>query len=152
MDVRSHVPALLGILGSKVALHAARLSARKFGMDLTEWRVVQILGSEGRSSILNVAKLMSKDPGGVSRSVARLEDRGFISRQGDVSDRRKSFVDLTEDGAAFYEKISRFALEREERLLRHLAPAERSELRRLLKTLIDEADRMLEEGQANRPV
>ncbi len=145
MHLDSHVPALLVILGSKMGAHATRHSARKFGLDLTEWRIVQILGSEGRSSIINIADTIGIDRGGASRSIARLEDRGFIARHGDTSDRRKSFVDLTEDGRELFHDISQFALVREERLLRRLKPSERSQLRRLLSVLIEEADQMMKE-------
>lgn len=148
VDVRKHVPALLANLGNKIALHVSRLSARKFDLDLTEWRIFNVLGSQGRTSIVRLAKLASNDPGGVSRSVSRLEARGLISRHHDASDRRRSLVDLTEDGKLVSREIVGNALAIEERLLRRLAPTERSELRRLLNTLIEELDQMMEEDQS----
>ena len=146
VDLESHVPALLVILGSKLGLHASRQSARQHGLDLTEWRIMQILGSEGRSSIIHIADLIGIDRGGASRAIARLEDRGILARYADSSDRRKSLVELTAEGGALFTDISRFALQREERLLRRLAPSERVLLRRMLNALIDEADQLLEEN------
>ena len=50
IDMERHIPALIATLGGRIGLHAQRESARALGLDLREWRVLQILGeAEGRT-------------------------------------------------------------------------------------------------------
>lgn len=144
VDLDSHIPALLFALGSKIALHAQRESARALGVDMCEWRSVQILGADGPSTINQVADRIAMDRGGTSRAIARLERRGLVARQPDPEDRRKSVVSLTGAGRRMQEQVAAFANAREERLTRGLTRTERAELAALLGRLESEIDEMLE--------
>lgn len=146
VDMDSHIPALFVILGGKIGLHALRHHARGLGFDLREWRILQLLGADGRSTIFAIADRIAMDRGGTSRSVARLERRGLVTRTDDPADRRRSRVELTEEGRAVHDEIARFALAREARLLRNFAPADSARLRRDLNALVAEADAMIAEG------
>ncbi|MEK9677707.1 MAG: MarR family winged helix-turn-helix transcriptional regulator [Rhodospirillaceae bacterium] len=146
VDMRGHIPALSATLGGKIGLHALRHNARALGLDLREWRIIQILGSEGRSTVFAVADFIAMDRGGTSRSISRLEDRGYVQRKDDPADRRRSFVELTPEGWELHEKIVHFALAREERLLKNVSPEDAARLRDLLNTLIAEADQMVADG------
>ena len=148
VDMDSHIPALFVTLGGKVGLHAMRHNARGLGFDLREWRILQVLGGDGRSTIFEIADRIAMDRGGTSRSVARLEKRGLVTRQDDPSDRRRSYVELTDKGWAVHDEIARFALAREERLLRNFSPGDSARLRTFLRTLLAEADAMIAEGWA----
>ena len=145
IDLSEHVPALCLTLGGKVALHAKRHSAKQLGLDLCEWRIVQVLGAEGRSTIFDIADRIAMDRGGTSRAVARLESNGFVAREDDPTDRRKSFAILTHEGWTLHDAIVQFSLAREDRLLRKLSDAERKQLRDMLNTLISEAETMISE-------
>lgn len=146
VDMDSHIPALFVTLGGKIGLHALRHHARARGLDLREWRIIQVLGGDGRSTIFAIADRIAMDRGGTSRSVARLENRGLVTRQDDPSDRRRSYVELTDEGWAVHDEIARFALAREERLLRNFSPGDSARLRRYLNALATEANAMIAEG------
>ena len=146
VDMDSHIPALFVTLGGKIGLHAMRHHARGLGFDLREWRILQVLGGDGRSTIFGISDRIAMDRGGTSRSVARLEKRGLVSRQDDPSDRRRSYVELTDEGWAVHDEIARFALAREARLLRNFSAGESAQLRRHLNALVAEADAMIAEG------
>ncbi len=148
VDMDSHIPALFVTLGGKIGLHAMRHHARGLGFDLREWRIIQVLGGDGRSTIFGIADRIAMDRGGTSRSVARLEKRGLVTRRDDPSDRRRSYVELTDDGWAVHDEIARFALAREERLLRNFSPGDNARLRKILNALVAEADEMIAEGWA----
>ena len=145
VDIDLHLPAVLFSLGSKISLHAQREGARAFGVDMCEWRTLQILGRDGASTINQIADRIAMDRGGTSRAVARLEGRGLVRRVADSRDRRKSPVALTEEGAALQARIAEFANAREARLTRGLDAGQKAQLKSLLASLMTEIDRMLDE-------
>ena len=143
VDLDIHLPALLFALGSKISQHANRQSARPLKLDMCEWRVIQILGRDGPSSINQVADRIAMDRGGTSRAIARLEKRHLIARQGDPKDRRRSTVQLTNEGEDMQATIAAFANQRERQLTETLVEAEKAELVGLLKKLEAQVDLML---------
>ncbi|MEL0123263.1 MAG: MarR family transcriptional regulator [Paracoccaceae bacterium] len=143
VNLDTHVPALLFALGAKISLHAQRENARKLGLDMCEWRTVQILGRDGPSTVIAVADRIAMDRGGTSRAVARLEKRGLVYRKPDLNDRRKSIVGLTEEGEHIHQNVVLFANERETQLLKDLSENERNELIKNLQTLTISIDQML---------
>ena len=146
LDIDDHVPALANGLAGRLGLHAARQGAKRLGLDLRAWRIVQILGCDGRSTVFEIADRIAMDRGGTSRAIARLEARGIVRREEDPADRRRSLVDLTDAGWALHDESVRFSLAREERLLECLSPADRRRLREMLRKLLERAGEMLDDG------
>lgn len=151
VDLDLHLPALIFALGAKIGLHAQRENARPLGLDMCEWRTVQILGRDGASTINEVADRIAMDRGGTSRAISRLEARGLVRRLSDKADRRRSRVDLTETGLDLHQKVAAFAIAREARLTRALSDDQKANLAALLSTLISEADAMLAEHWQPEP-
>ncbi|MDA0239965.1 MAG: MarR family transcriptional regulator [Proteobacteria bacterium] len=145
IDLDRHLPAQLMVLGGTIGRHAVREGARKLGLDLMEWRVIQVVGTQGRSTINQVADRLAMDRGGTSRAIARLDERGILSRTADAKDRRRSLVDLTPKGQALHDDIVRFVRAYRERLLRRLSAKDRDQLQRTMTNLIEEAGAMLAE-------
>ena len=135
VDLDVHLPAQLFTLSARISQHAQRANARPLGLDMCEWRAVQILGRDGPSTINAVADRIAMDRGGTSRAIARMEQRGLVHRLPQQGDRRRSCVDLTDAGRALHERVARFANAREERLVRSLDPADRARLAQLLHRL-----------------
>lgn len=144
VDLDSHLPALLFALGAKISLHAQRESARGLGLDMCEWRVIQILGRDGASTVNHVADRIAMDRGGTSRAIARLEARGLVLRRMSAEDRRKSIVSLTDAGIGLCDDVSNFANARAERLTRCLTEPEAATLTDMLQRLDAEISEMLE--------
>lgn len=143
VDPKNHIPAKLLTLTSRIALHATRAAARPLGMSIREWRIVQILGAIGASTINEAANLIAMDFGGTSRAIAALEQKGIVHRLSDEDDRRVSRVELTEAGRKLHNEIVVFAHEREEKLLSRFTPQDRTEFARLLTLLDASVDEML---------
>jgi DNA-binding MarR family transcriptional regulator len=136
VDPISHIPARLLTLTSKIALHATRTAARPLGMSIREWRIIQILGANGPSTINEAASSIAMDFGGTSRAITTLEGKGLVHRLSDEDDRRVSRVELTEQGRKIHNEIAVFAHEREKKLLSRFKPEDQKEFERLL-TLLD---------------
>lgn len=146
IDFDRHLPAQLMLLGGTIGRHALLEGARKLDLDLREWRVIQVVGTQGRSTINDVADRIAMDRGGTSRSIARLETRGILKRASNAEDRRRSLVDLTAKGWTLHDQIVRFVRNYRERLLRRISPKDREHLQRTMSDLIEEANLMLAEG------
>lgn len=143
IDLDTYLPALIITLGNKISLHAARGSAREHNLDVREWRVILILGADGKSTINEVADRVAMDRGGTSRSIGRLEKRGLIKRSHDPGDRRRSLVDLTAKGETLHDRLARAAQDREAEMLGEMTESEGEILVDSLTKLIRQMDEML---------
>jgi len=87
-----------------------------------------------------IAQTLSCEPSNITGIVDRLEARGLVERQPDPADRRIKRVQATSTGTAAYAELRQsLGLAREP--LAALAPAERAELRDLLRRIIEGARR-----------
>jgi DNA-binding MarR family transcriptional regulator len=71
----------------------------------------------------------------VSRAVAHLEERKFVSRRANRADLREAFLSLTPAGRAVYEQLAPSALAFMDRLAEVVAAADRPAFDRAMKQL-----------------
>ncbi len=133
------VPYRLSVLSNTVSRAIARIYAERFDLTIPEWRVMAQLGRHGRLSAGDIVGLTAMDKVRVSRAVARLVASGRVAAVADETDRRRQVLTLAAPGRRIYREIVPLALEREERLLGALEPAERRTLDRLLAKLQNQA-------------
>jgi DNA-binding MarR family transcriptional regulator len=129
------LPYRLSVLSNRVSQTIAGAYARRFGLGITEWRVIAVLGRYPGLSANGVAARTAMDKVAVSRTVARLLERGLLQRDTHDDDRRRSVLELSSDGYSIYDEVVPMALEYERRLLAPLTVEERVELDRLLRKL-----------------
>lgn len=147
LDLEHFLPYRLSVLSNRVSQTIAGAYARRFGIGITEWRVIAVLGRYPGLSANGVAARTAMDKVAVSRAVARLLDRGLLARDTHGEDRRRSVLALSEAGHRIYDEVVPLALAYERRLLAPLDEAERAQLDRLLRKLGDGVD-ALETGDA----
>jgi DNA-binding MarR family transcriptional regulator len=132
------------VLSNTLALAAARHYARRFGVRLAEWRVIDALhAGGGRISANHISRWLKTDKAWVGRSVARLVAAGYVRSRPDPAHRRRRLLALTRKGQQTYAAIAAAARKRNENLLRVLTPSERSALERILGKLQARAAGML---------
>jgi DNA-binding MarR family transcriptional regulator len=102
---------------------------------MPEWRVMAILGRFPGSYAAEVAERGAMDKVAVSRAVSRLLEAGRIRRRFADADRRRSILELSDEGWTIYRKIAPVVLSYEAELLAGLDPSERRQLDRLLRRL-----------------
>jgi DNA-binding MarR family transcriptional regulator len=129
------LPYRLSILSYRVSQTIAGAYARRFGLGVTEWRVIAVLGRYPGLSANAVAARTAMDKVAVSRTVARLLERGLLQRDTHDDDRRRSVLELSRDGYGIYDEVVPVALDYERRLLAPLDAEERAQLDRLLRKL-----------------
>ena len=145
LDLEHFLPYRLSVLSNRISSAIAREYSQRFGLGVTEWRVMAVLGRYPGLSAGEVAKRTAMDKVAVSRAVASLLASGRLEREADHDDRRRSVLRLSAAGLAVYGEIVPLALGFEQHVLAGMPEAERALLFRLLDRL-DEMELRAESG------
>jgi len=135
LDLEHFLPYRLSVLTNRISQGLAELYAERFGISITQWRVIAILGREAGLSANDVAERTAMDKVAVSRTVARLLELGLLQRQMHTDDRRRSVLALSRAGKRIYAEVVPLALDYEQGLLAALDADERAALERVLRKL-----------------
>jgi DNA-binding MarR family transcriptional regulator len=133
------LPYRLSILSNTVSSTIASTYDKRFGLTIPEWRVIAILGRFPGLSAVEVAERTLMDKVAVSRAVAKLIKSGRIDRQFADADRRRSILNLSEEGRKVHDQIAPMALKFEEDLLHGLNDDEIRTLNVLMERLLARA-------------
>lgn len=115
---------------------ASARSLEAEGESVFLWQVLCYLVKNGPTVQQDLALATAQDPAGLSRVLEDLEERGFVRRKTDPSDRRRSLVEATRQGATWHRKVSPTAHNAIDDALKNLNLAQRKSLRDLLETLL----------------
>jgi DNA-binding MarR family transcriptional regulator len=144
LDLERFLPYRLSVLSNRVSTAISNEYRRRFGLAITEWRVMAVLGRYPGLSAREVTERTAMDKVAVSRAVARLLERELIRRDIHGDDRRRSVLTLSESGYSVYDEVAPMTLACERRLLEPLSEEERETLSRLIDKLAGEGmDSML---------
>ncbi|HEX7928267.1 MAG TPA: MarR family winged helix-turn-helix transcriptional regulator [bacterium] len=138
----------LPYLVNRVGVHMVRVftpELERFGVSLGMWRVLAALWQADGVRLVDLAHRTSMEVSTLSRTVAALRRRGLVrsGRNGsNGGDARTVQIALTAKGRAFTAQIIPVALEYEARMVVDIPPRERTELRRLLKRVYGNLDRL----------
>ena len=114
----------------------SRVHKREQGLTSPEFSVLLALGSEqSRLTSSDIVELTAMDKTKVSRAVASLDQRGWVSRERATSDRRFEYLALTEDGETALSHLLPKIFEAELAVLKNLSEDERTGLEAGLKGL-----------------
>lgn len=143
-DLERLLPYRLSVLSNRVSNAISSEYHRRFGLAITEWRVMAVLGRYPGLSAREVTERTAMDKVAVSRAVARLLERELVKRDIHGDDRRRSVLTLTEAGHSVYDEVAPMVLACERNLLSTLDEGERATLDRLIDKLAGEGvDAML---------
>ena len=146
LDLEHFLPYRLSVLSNRVSQTIADMYQKRFGLAITEWRVMAVLGRFPDLSANEVAERTAMDKVAVSRAVAKLLERSLIKREIHSDDRRRSVLALSEVGYTVYDEIAPMALAAEQRLIATLDEQERTTLDRLMHKLAGPGLAALREG------
>ena len=137
LELEHFLPYRLSVLSNRISQAIADLYAERFGIGVTEWRLIAVLGRYPGLSATGVAERTAMDKVAVSRALARLLERGLAERELHGDDRRRSVLGLSRAGKRIYAEVAPLALRLEATLLAQLDPGERAQLDALLSKLAD---------------
>ena len=136
------LPYRLSILAHTVSSTVASVYNKRFNLSIPEWRIIAILGRFPGLSAVEVAERTLLDKVAVSRAVTKLIKNGRIDRQFADADRRRSILNLSEEGRRVHDEIAPLTLQFERDLLQGVSDDEVKELNRLIDQLLDRAQQI----------
>lgn len=135
LDLERYVPGLLTFMANKLSRSASSLYARRFGVNVTEWRILSQIAIEPGLTAARLCQVIGFDKGPVSRTLAAMERDGLIVSEPDGQDARRRLLRMTDRGRSLHDAILPVALDRERRLLSCLTEGERDTLLDLLNRI-----------------
>ena len=135
LDLEHFLPYRLSVLSNTISQTIAAEYEARFGLSVTQWRAMAILGRHDDLAARDVAARTAMDKVAVSRALAGLVEKGHVRRATAREDKRESRLRLTAAGRRVHDEIVPLALEHERRLLEKLTPEERCWLGRILDAL-----------------
>ncbi len=147
LELERFLPYRLSVLSNQVSRGIAETYAGRFGLGVTEWRVIAILGRYAELTATEVAERAAMDKVAVSRAVRRLLESGLLERRENDADRRTKHLCLSDSGVEVFDAIAPAALEYERRLLDRLDPEERRVFDRVVDKLLSVSREFGGEGE-----
>src|SRR6476659_7970625 len=147
LELEPFLPYRLSVLSNRVSGAIARVYSERFGLGVTEWRVMAVLGRYPGLSASEVAQRTAMDKVAVSRAVAGLIEAGRLLREIHGRDRRRSVLRLSPAGERIHDAVAPLALAFERRLLDGIDAGERA----LLFRLLDRLDELELRAEAEAP-
>jgi len=141
--LQDFLPYLLNRAAEDSSLEFQAHYKNRYGMLRNEWRVLFHLGTYGQMTAKEIGQRAKIHKTKISRAVAKLADRRFVSRSRDEADRRSEHLALTPAGQAAYRDLTDQAKTYDRQLASRFHPDEVELLRHMLRRLagIEEPDR-----------
>jgi DNA-binding MarR family transcriptional regulator len=139
LRLEDFLPYRLAVLSNTVSTTVARAYDKRFSVSIPEWRVIAVLGRFPGLSAVEVAERTLMDKVAVSRAVTKLIKNGRIDREFADADRRRSILNLSEDGKQLHDEIAKLALQFERDLLHGFSAEEMASLNGIMERLLARA-------------
>ena len=132
LDLRVFIPSAITLLAQKISATASATYRPRFGVGVTDWRIVALLAAEPWIAPVRIAEATGLDKAAVSRSLRDLRAAGFVEARAGEASRRRSVLALTAAGLALHDRLVDAARERERLLLQSFSAEERARLQDFL--------------------
>ena len=139
LNLEEFLPYRLAVLSHTVSTTIAKTYEAKFGVSIPEWRVIAILGRFPGLSAVEVADRTMLDKVAVSRAVTKLIKSGRIDREFADADRRRSILNLSEEGRQVHDEIAPLALAFETEMLQGISEEDYETFNVVLERLLGKA-------------
>ncbi len=139
LRLEDFLPYRLAVLSNTVSTTVARAYDKRFNVSIPEWRVIAVLGRFPGLSAVEVAERTLMDKVAVSRAVTKLIKNGRIDREFADADKRRSILNLSEEGRRLHDEIAELALEFERDLLHGFSQEDVDSLNSIMERLLASA-------------
>ena len=135
LALETFLPYRLNRLAEDVSRSFSKIYRDRFGITRPEWRLLATLGQFGTMTATAVGQHSAMHKTKVSRAVAALQQRHWLTRKPDDADRRVEHLRLTSAGIAAYREMVPIAHAFEARLLAALTDTDGEAALRLITQL-----------------
>jgi DNA-binding MarR family transcriptional regulator len=142
LELQDFLPHRLNVLSSLVSQALTRVYS-EYGIGIPEWRVLVSLGQFGVMTGKAIGARTHMHKTKVSRAVAQLEQRKFLTRRANRDDLREAFLSLTPAGRAVYDELAPRALEFTDQLSEAVAPNDRAAFDRAVRQLTERSAKLV---------
>ena len=151
-QLANFLPYQLSIASNAVSALISERYRSRFGLKVTEWRVMAVLGDKGnhggRLTQRDLTEATLMDKVAVNRACKVLEERGLVERVANESDGRSHLLALTSDGEAIHSEVMPAARAAERELCEGLNESEEAALRSMLGKLRARAGHLVDQTGA----
>lgn len=109
LDLETFLPYRLNRLAEAVSREFARTYKSRFDLSRSEWRVLAGLGQYGTMTAKALGAQSAMHKTKVSRAVAELERRRWLTRTPDAADRRMEHLALSKAGRRIFDELAPIA-------------------------------------------
>lgn len=134
-DLQGFLPYLLAQAAETASAEFQSHYKNRYGMLRTEWRVLFHLGRYGPMTARDIGLRARVHKTKISRAVAALQAKRFLTRQIVAGDRRQATLDLTRQGRAAFDDLYAAAKGFDAQLMAQFSPQDGATLKRCLATL-----------------
>jgi DNA-binding MarR family transcriptional regulator len=135
LELESFLPYRLYRLADAVSHEFSKIYRDRHALTRPEWRTLAGLGQRGTMTATALGEQSAMHKTKVSRAVAELERRRWLTRAPDEHDRRVEHLALTKAGLAAYREMVPLAKEFERELLEKLSNGDRAAIKVALAAL-----------------
>ena len=128
LNLDNYVPAYLTYLAGKISSSASATYRPKFGVGITDWRIMALLATEPWVSAGRICDVIGLDKAAVSRSVHTMKSNGIVDVERAGDEQSRQLIALTRKGLNLHDRIVKLSLAREQQLLKNFSAAERKML------------------------
>ncbi len=111
------------------------------GINLTGYRILNVINTLGGTSISDISRFCAMDRAQVSRSATELERQGLVMFKEDAVSKRKKLVEISSAGNTLLETIKPAFLERNEKLDELLGPERKAALTEAINLMTEHVTR-----------
>ncbi|NND81726.1 MAG: winged helix-turn-helix transcriptional regulator [Gammaproteobacteria bacterium] len=140
LTLERYLPYRLSILSNRVSRTIAEKYKDKFGLSVTEWRIMAVLGEYPGVSADEVSNKTQIEKSLISRALQKLLSRHLVVREVDAQDRRRQNLRLSRTGLDVYSQIVPLSENYQKQLLTCFNAREREQFDRLIDRLYQHAD------------
>lgn len=142
LRLKQFLPYQLSVTSNAVSNRISEVYQDEYGLKVTEWRIMAVLGDNGVLTQRQLTELTLMDKVAVNRACKMLEGHGLVSRAPNTQDGRSHMLRLTAKGQKVHDRVMPLTRAMERRLFETLDAAERKTFRALLQKLRDQAERL----------
>ncbi len=145
-DAYNKIADLIFKLRQKCALKDAYFM-KLIGISQSEYNCLVQFFEIDSMGVKDLAERLEITPGGVTRIITSLENKGYVVRRISLDDRRNINVSLTSQGKKLVKKMRRAAIDIHREIFDQIEPQEREKVAEAIQTLLNALDAWLQKQE-----